>query len=52
MHRRWTRMTRIGQAAGFLMAALAAIGLLAGGGWAGEQPVRGGTLRIGLYSDP
>ncbi|MBI3085072.1 MAG: ABC transporter substrate-binding protein, partial [candidate division NC10 bacterium] len=52
MNRRGTRTRRIGRAAGLCLAALAVIGLPAAVGWAGEQPVRGGTLRIGLYSDP
>ncbi|MBI3121043.1 MAG: ABC transporter substrate-binding protein [candidate division NC10 bacterium] len=52
MNQRGTRTRRIGRAAGLCLVALAGIGLPAAVGWAGEQPVRGGTLRIGLYSDP
>ena len=37
---------------GMIPLLLAAVAMLAGGAWAGEPPTRGGTLRIGIYSDP
>ncbi len=52
MSRRIAQIGRTWWAGAVCLLAAGAITLLAGDVWAGEQPVRGGTLRIGLYSDP
>lgn len=52
MNQRTARMGRLRGGGAALLFAILATALGAGGAWAAEQPVRGGTLRVGLYSDP